>query len=72
MNQINGMTISQGTKWISRNPKTGKNEEIHEEDELIIGSYALRLDWSNECKRYVTTAGSLHKLTSNGWEMEID
>lgn len=73
MNELNGMKISEGEKWIARNPQNLQYEEIdHMVAELPIGSYVLRLSWSNECQRHVTTAGSLYKMSAYGLVMESE
>ena len=66
--QINGMKIAQGTKWIARNPLTGKREEIDPNlDEFLPGQTALKVYWSNTCAAYVTLPDSLKIMTRDGW-----
>lgn len=73
MNQINDLNMEQNEKWVARNPQNRKHEEIDPLlAELPAGSYALRLSWSNECQSYVTTAGSLHRMTTTGLVMETE
>ena len=62
-----------GTKSISRNPLTGKYEEIFEEDEIAIGQTVVILHWSNGLDKYVVIPGaSYYTMTANGLVLQED